>query len=155
YLVQRKSELAAAPDEDQALRVPLVVGTMAALCSRRSRQQADPLVVADGLDVDPGALGQLADQQRLGSQFQRHSLIDPSLASVVTTDTRLHWNRNPRGSLFVEGSGGTHNGDEIVGGGRHPDGARRHRLRDLPAVPVKEALLAGGGLLAALAASTC
>src|SRR5262245_4519270 len=63
YLIEREPEFRAATDEPQAHQFVVAVDAMAARTARRLRQDADALVEADGLDVDPCALRKRADGQ--------------------------------------------------------------------------------------------
>jgi hypothetical protein len=64
--LQRESQIASAADEAQVLEVILAVMTVTAHRARGCRQQANALVIADGLDVAAGALGQRADAEARG-----------------------------------------------------------------------------------------
>ena len=59
-LLDRETQFARSADEAKSCDISAVIGPVAALPERHG-QQADPLVIADGFDVHPGALGQLAD----------------------------------------------------------------------------------------------
>ena len=53
-LAKAEPELAATLYECQPFKLICVVGTMPALCACRSWHHADPLVIADGLNIDTG-----------------------------------------------------------------------------------------------------
>src|ERR1051326_3887397 len=53
-VVEAEAELAAAPDEAQGVQALGAVGAAAAAGPRRSRQEPDALVVADGFDAHAG-----------------------------------------------------------------------------------------------------
>jgi hypothetical protein len=57
-----ESQLTASPDETQTLQVVPVIDPVATLRAWWRRHQADPLVIADGLEVDARAFGQLSDR---------------------------------------------------------------------------------------------
>src|SRR3546814_560441 len=67
HLVQREAELATAADEGQPFDVPGIVNALAARAARGLGHDADPLVVADRLDVDTRATRQISDAVRLRS----------------------------------------------------------------------------------------
>ena len=58
---ERRIQGAAVPDESQLLEVAVAVVAIAIAQPLRRRQQLDALVVADGLYVDAGGAGKLAD----------------------------------------------------------------------------------------------
>ena len=66
HLLDRKAEVATAPDERQALDVAFAVHALATFLPGGSREEPDGLVVADGWDVGPGSFRQGADSH--GSQ---------------------------------------------------------------------------------------
>jgi len=68
YLVERESKFPAATDEAQAHKLVVTVDAMAARAAWWFREDADALVEADGLDVDPRALRKRADGQARTSQ---------------------------------------------------------------------------------------
>ena len=72
HLLDREAQFARSADEAKPRDICAVVGPVAALAERH-RQQADPLVIADGFDVHPGALGQLADGE--GRRLHRSGLM--------------------------------------------------------------------------------
>lgn len=55
----------AVADEREALKVPTRVGPISIGAAGRRREQTDPLVVADGFDLDVRGLGQFTDLHRL------------------------------------------------------------------------------------------
>src|SRR5579863_4004180 len=67
YLVEREAELARPADEDQALHVCGRVDAVATRRSLRLGNHADPLVVADRLDVAAGAPRYFADPDPVSS----------------------------------------------------------------------------------------
>jgi hypothetical protein len=60
-LVEREAKLATAPDEGQALKVVSVINALPPIGARRSRNEADLLVIPNGLDVDASRGGQCSD----------------------------------------------------------------------------------------------
>src|SRR5947199_3294079 len=58
-----KPQLARPADKRKPSHVHRCVVAMTALGTPGLRHEADPLVVADGFKVDPGAVGELADGQ--------------------------------------------------------------------------------------------
>src|SRR5690606_33759268 len=60
-LLERHVQRAAMADERQPLELGGPVGAIAVRAARRRLQQADALVVADGLGIHPRGLGELAD----------------------------------------------------------------------------------------------
>lgn len=58
--VQREPELARSHDEAQAPNMALVIGTIVLRRSRRLRHDADVLVIANGLEVASGQLGEIS-----------------------------------------------------------------------------------------------
>jgi len=67
YLVQGEAELAGPADKDQALYVFARVDAVAARRAFRLRDEADPLVIADRLDVAAGAPRRFADADLVSS----------------------------------------------------------------------------------------
>lgn len=61
--IDAEPQLAAAPDEGEALPVRGLVEPVPAFRASRFRHQADPLVVPDGLEVHAAQPGELADRQ--------------------------------------------------------------------------------------------
>jgi hypothetical protein len=70
YFLERESELAGTTDEDEALPVRIAIEPMPAGAAWRRWQQADPLVVPDGLYVDTGAFRQGSNGRRDCSHFR-------------------------------------------------------------------------------------
>src|SRR5262245_31437700 len=64
-VLQRKAECPGAFDEGQAVRLMLCVKAPSALAAQGTRHYADPLVIANGLDIDARSARQLADRDRL------------------------------------------------------------------------------------------
>src|SRR6516164_2899864 len=64
-LLDRETEIAAAPDEVEAPDQTLPIEAVPAGAAGRRRQQADSLVVADRLDIAAGAGGEFSARQRL------------------------------------------------------------------------------------------
>ena len=62
-IVYGEAEIARAPYEGQALPMRFIVEAVPALSARWRCQKANPLVVADGLDVDTGMTGQISDRE--------------------------------------------------------------------------------------------
>jgi hypothetical protein len=60
-LADGEAEIARAPYEGQALPMRFIVEAVPALSARWRWQKANPLVVADGLDIDTGMTGQISD----------------------------------------------------------------------------------------------
>ena len=80
--IERETQLPATPYKAQALNVTLIVGTESASGAWRGRKKANSLVVANGLDVDAGTFGKLADQQRRTSRNCDHeSWLSPCICS--------------------------------------------------------------------------
>lgn len=73
-LVDREAELAGVADEVQALAVGPGISPLAARRAGARHQQALVLVVAQGLDVDAGLLGELADGEGAGVGHLRLNL---------------------------------------------------------------------------------
>ena len=68
YLVDREAKIAGTTNEGQAAQVRTLIGPIVPRRSRRCRQQANLLIVADRLDLGAGRTGQFSDRQ-----FLRHS----------------------------------------------------------------------------------
>src|SRR6478609_12006493 len=62
-VLNRKPQLARPTDKGKPSHVRRCVIAMTLLGTSGLRHEADPLVVADGFKVDPGAVGKLADGQ--------------------------------------------------------------------------------------------
>src|SRR5690349_4785767 len=69
-LVQREAELSRMPHEPKASHGLVAAATVAATRPARLRENADALIVADGLDVDPCALRQRANREGLVAHAQ-------------------------------------------------------------------------------------
>src|SRR5262249_3369806 len=67
-LLDRETEVAAAPDEVKPPDQTLSIDTVPARAAGRRRQKADSLVVADRLDIAPSAGGECAARQRLAGE---------------------------------------------------------------------------------------
>jgi hypothetical protein len=66
-LLDRETEIAAAPDKGEAPDQTLPIEAVPAGAAGRRRQQADSLVIADRLDVATAADGERATRQRLAA----------------------------------------------------------------------------------------
>src|SRR6476619_4262835 len=62
-VLKGEPQFACPADKRKPSYVPRCVVAMTALGAPGLRHEADPLVVADGFKVDPGAVGELADRQ--------------------------------------------------------------------------------------------
>jgi hypothetical protein len=65
YLGERESQALGAGDELEATKVDVGILAVASRCPGRLPEQAAAFVVADGLDVHSGLVGELADRQDL------------------------------------------------------------------------------------------
>src|ERR1700738_2271776 len=83
-LVERKTQFTRASNENQDTMVRRVINPAAAGRAGRRRQQFDPFVIADGFNIYPAALRELADRERFGSR-RRDGTHEIVLDPVVTT----------------------------------------------------------------------
>lgn len=67
HLVGRKTEIPCASDEAERANIGLTVNAVAAFGARRLRQDSNPLEIADRLQVDAGAAGELAARETADS----------------------------------------------------------------------------------------
>src|SRR6266481_8130573 len=82
--IEGKSEFPCAPDKGQSATLRLAVEPPPAGSARRVRHHVDALVVADGLDVDPGAPGEFANRDHggiRGSGGAHRKSLDPVAAT--------------------------------------------------------------------------
>jgi hypothetical protein len=64
--VQRKSQLAAPPNETQSLKMRPPIGPIIATCARRRWQQTNPFIVTNGLNLGTGNSREFANGKCLG-----------------------------------------------------------------------------------------
>lgn len=83
-LVDAKSQFTAAQDKAKAPDVGLIIQAVSLGTARRLRHQAYVFVVADGLDVAAGSLGEFAPLQPLHGNVFSHGANYP-IESVVST----------------------------------------------------------------------
>src|SRR5258708_3822382 len=132
--IEGKSEFPCAPDKGQSATLRLAVKPAPAGSARRVRHHNDTLVVTDGLDVCPRAPGEFANRDHgasIGKSGGAHRKLD--LDPVAATGCR-----NAHMSSQAD--------DQIRLAGSEP------KARNLD---LSERLLAGGGVLGALVASSC
>jgi len=68
YLIDREAKIARTTNEGQAAQMRALIGPIVTRRSRRCRQQANLLIVADRLDLRAGRTGQFSDRK-----FLRHN----------------------------------------------------------------------------------
>src|SRR5437016_884610 len=88
-LVQGETQLSRAANEDQASPMAVVELTVPAFAPGRRRHKADALIVANGLYVDAGVLGKVADRQPRGSRICHRLRPHKTLVSVVATGSSV------------------------------------------------------------------
>jgi hypothetical protein len=92
-IIEREAELSRTANKPQARNILIIIAAIPAAQSARLRQQANPLVIADRLDIALRAVGQFPDRDF-------HGAAKNVVVSVATTDRRV-------GFLGTQGQRGT------------------------------------------------